>query len=57
MYFYCWSQEDATTITTDSVPKDLYMTTGQRGNLDLYTSSTQAYMFDNQFSRLNQKIN
>jgi len=44
------------TITIDSLSNDLYMLTGQGGNIDLYVSTKQAYMTDDQFARLSPKI-
>lgn len=56
MQSFCWSQEEAVTITIDSLSKDLYMLTGQGGNIGLYVSTTQAFMIDDQFAKLSSKI-
>ena len=52
----CWSQEKEVTIAIDSLSTDVYMLTGQGGNIGLYVSPTKVYMIDDQFAPLSPKI-
>ena len=51
-----WSQEDNVTITVDTLTNEVYMLTGQGGNIGLYVNTTNTYMIDDQFARLSPKI-
>ena len=50
------SQETEVTIQVDSLSKDVYMLTGQGGNIGLYVGPTKVYMIDDQFAKLSPKI-
>ncbi|WP_299797383.1 MBL fold metallo-hydrolase [uncultured Maribacter sp.] len=52
----CWSQEKEVTITTDTLTSEVYMLTGQGGNIGLYVNATNSFMIDDQFARLSPKI-
>lgn len=52
----CWSQEKEVTIAIDSLSTDVYMLTGQGGNIGLYVGPTKVYMIDDQFASLSPKI-
>lgn len=52
----CWSQENEVTIAIDSLSTDVYMLTGQGGNIGLYVGPTKVYMIDDQFAPLSPKI-
>ena len=50
-----YSQQEVT-ITTDSLSADVYMLTGQGGNIGIYVGEEYVLMIDDQFDRLNEKI-
>ncbi len=50
------SQETEVTIQVDSLSKDVYMLTGQGGNIGLYVGPTKVYIIDDQFAKLSPKI-
>ncbi|WP_299321216.1 MBL fold metallo-hydrolase [uncultured Maribacter sp.] len=52
----CWSQEKEVTITIDTLTSEVYMLTGQGGNIGLYVNATNSFMIDDQFARLSPKI-
>ncbi|HDZ06917.1 hypothetical protein LCGC14_0051070 [marine sediment metagenome] len=52
----CWSQEKEVTITIDTLTSEVYMLTGQGGNIGLYVNGNHSFMIDNQFARLSPKI-
>ncbi|WP_339628517.1 MBL fold metallo-hydrolase [uncultured Maribacter sp.] len=51
-----WSQEENVTITIDTLTSEVYMLTGQGGNIGLYVNATNTFMIDDQFARLSPKI-
>ena len=51
-----WSQEENVTITIDTLTNEVYMLTGQGGNIGLYVNATNTFMIDDQFARLSPKI-
>ena len=51
-----WSQEENVTITIDTLTSEVYMLTGQGGNIGLYVNTTNTFMIDDQFARLSPKI-
>ena len=52
----CWSQEKEVTIKIDTLTSEVYMLTGQGGNIGLYVNATNSFMIDDQFARLSPKI-
>ena len=50
------SQEENVTITIDTLTSEVYMLTGQGGNIGLYVNATNSFMIDDQFARLSPKI-
>ena len=52
----CWSQEKEVTITIDTLTSEVYMLTGQGGNIGLYVNAINSFMIDDQFARLSPKI-
>tara|TARA_R110001592_G_scaffold6438_1_gene34642 strand:+ start:1577 stop:2455 length:879 start_codon:yes stop_codon:yes gene_type:complete len=53
---FTWSQEEDVTITVDTLTNQVYMLTGQGGNIGLYVNATNSFMIDDQFARLSPKI-
>ncbi len=51
-----FSQETEVTIQVDSLSEDVYMLTGQGGNIGVYVGPTKVYMIDDQFAKLSPKI-
>ena len=51
-----WSQEENVTITVDTLTNEVYLLTGQGGNIGLYVNATNTFMIDDQFARLSPKI-
>lgn len=51
-----WSQEENVTITIDTLTSEVYMLTGQGGNIGIYVNTTNTFMIDDQFARLSPKI-
>jgi glyoxylase-like metal-dependent hydrolase (beta-lactamase superfamily II) len=51
-----WSQEENVTITIDTLTNNVYMLTGQGGNIGLYVNATNTFMIDDQFARLSPRI-
>lgn len=51
-----WSQEEEVTITIDSLTNEVFMLTGQGGNIGLFVNATNTFMIDDQFARLSPKI-
>ncbi|WP_339655529.1 MBL fold metallo-hydrolase [uncultured Maribacter sp.] len=51
-----WSQEKNVIITIDTLTNEVYMLTGQGGNIGLYVNATNSFMIDDQFARLSPKI-
>jgi glyoxylase-like metal-dependent hydrolase (beta-lactamase superfamily II) len=51
-----YAQDGEVTIQIDSLSKDVYMLTGQGGNIGIYVGTTYVFMIDDQFDRLSDKI-
>lgn len=51
-----FSQDDQVVIKIDSLSKDVYMLTGQGGNIGIYVGTHHVFMIDDQFDRLSDKI-
>ncbi len=43
-------------ISVDTLSKDVYMLTGQGGNIGIYVGASTVFMIDDQFGRLSEKI-
>ena len=52
----CRSQEKEVIIKVDTLTSEVYMLTGQGGNIGLYVNATNSFMIDDQFARLSPKI-
>ncbi len=50
------AQDQEVTITIDTLSPQVYMLTGQGGNIGIYEGSEYVFMIDDQFSRLSEKI-
>ena len=50
-----WSQEDVV-ISIDTLTNNVFMLTGQGGNIGIYIGKKNIYMIDDQFARLSPKI-
>ncbi len=50
------AQEKEVTITIDTLSQQVYMLTGQGGNIGIYVGEKQVFMIDDQFDRLGEKI-
>ncbi|NND78501.1 MAG: MBL fold metallo-hydrolase [Maribacter sp.] len=50
------AQEKEVTIKIDTLSKDVFMLTGQGGNIGIYTGQDNVFMIDDQFERLSDKI-
>jgi glyoxylase-like metal-dependent hydrolase (beta-lactamase superfamily II) len=50
------SQNDEVVIKIDTLTNQVYMLTGQGGNIGIFVGEKQVYMIDNQFARLSDKI-
>ncbi len=53
---WTYSQQQEVVIKVDSLSPDVYMLTGQGGNIGIYVGEEYVLMIDDQFDRLNQKI-
>ncbi|MFS4466929.1 MBL fold metallo-hydrolase [Maribacter sp. 2210JD10-5] len=57
--FSCWNisaQQNDVKITIDTLSQDVYMLTGQGGNIGIYVGKEHVYMIDDQFERLSPLI-
>ena len=50
------AQKDEVVITIDTLSNDIYMLTGQGGNIGIYVGEEKVFMIDDQFERLSPKI-
>ena len=50
------AQEKEVVIKIDTLSKDVFMLTGQGGNIGIYTGENNVFMIDDQFERLSDKI-
>ncbi len=50
------AQEKEVVIKIDTLSKDVFMLTGQGGNIGIYIGERNVFMIDNQFERLSDKI-
>lgn len=50
------AQEKEVVIKIDTLSKDVFMLTGQGGNIGFYTGAHNVFMIDDQFERLSDKI-
>ena len=50
------AQEKEVVIKIDTLSKDVFMLTGQGGNIGIYTGEHNVFMIDDQFERLSDKI-
>jgi len=50
------AQEKEVVIKVDTLSKDVFMLTGQGGNIGIYTGVSNVFMIDDQFERLSDKI-
>ncbi|MBT8308694.1 MAG: MBL fold metallo-hydrolase [Maribacter sp.] len=50
------AQEKETVIKIDTLSKDVFMLTGQGGNIGIYVGENNVFMIDDQFERLSDKI-
>ncbi len=50
------AQDQEVNITIDSLSQDVYMLTGQGGNIGVYIGQDYVFMIDDQFDRLSEKI-
>ena len=50
------AQEKEVVIKIDTLSKDVFMLTGQGGNIGIYTGESNVFMIDDQFERLSDKI-
>jgi glyoxylase-like metal-dependent hydrolase (beta-lactamase superfamily II) len=50
------AQKDDVVITVDTLSNNVYMLTGQGGNIGIYVGKENVYMIDDQFKRLSPKI-
>jgi len=51
-----YSQEEEVEISVDTLSTDVYMLTGQGGNIGIYAGEEYVFMIDDQFDRLSDKI-
>ncbi|HMB64973.1 MAG TPA: MBL fold metallo-hydrolase, partial [Eudoraea sp.] len=49
-------QEDEVNITIDTLSADVYMLTGEGGNIGIYVGEKHVFMIDDQFDRLSEQI-
>lgn len=52
----CVAQDKEVVITVDTLSQNVYMLTGQGGNIGIYVGETNVFMIDDQFARLSDKI-
>lgn len=50
--FLLHAQEEEVVIKVDSISEDVYMLTGQGGNIGIYVGETYVFMIDDQFDRI-----
>ncbi|EAR02217.1 putative secreted hydrolase [Maribacter sp. HTCC2170] len=50
------AQEKEVVIKIDTLSQDVYMLTGQGGNIGIYVGESNVFMIDDQFARLSNKI-
>ena len=50
------AQDKEVTITVDTLTQNIYMLTGQGGNIGIYVGETHVFMIDDQFDRLSDKL-
>jgi cyclase len=50
------AQDKEVVITIDTLSQNVYMLTGQGGNIGIYVGETNVFMIDDQFDRLSDKI-
>ncbi|MFS4455878.1 MBL fold metallo-hydrolase [Maribacter sp. 2304DJ31-5] len=50
------AQQNAIVITVDTLSQNVYMLTGQGGNIGIYVGGEHVFMIDDQFDRLSPKI-
>ena len=50
------AQNEEVVITVDTLSSDVYMLTGQGGNIGIYVGEEYVFMIDDQFDRLSDKI-
>ncbi|WP_281989992.1 MBL fold metallo-hydrolase [Aquimarina aggregata] len=55
-YFISNAQKKEVTITLDLISKDIYMLTGQGGNIGVLKNEKGLFIIDDQFARLSDKI-
>lgn len=51
-----YAQDMEVTISIDTLSHDVYMLTGQGGNIGIYVGENNVFMIDDQFERLSDKI-
>lgn len=51
-----FGQNEEVTINIDTLSQDVYMLTGQGGNIGIYVGENNVFMIDDQFERLSEKI-
>lgn len=51
-----YAQQKEVVITVDTLSSNVYMLTGQGGNIGIYVGETNVFMIDDQFNRLSDKI-
>lgn len=54
--FFANAQDKEVVITVDTLSQNVYMLTGQGGNIGIYEGETNVFMIDDQFDRLSEKI-
>jgi glyoxylase-like metal-dependent hydrolase (beta-lactamase superfamily II) len=54
--FQVKSQKKEVTISVDTLSQNVYMLTGQGGNIGIYVGESNVFMIDDQFARLSDKI-
>jgi len=52
----CLAQEKEVVLTVDTLSQNMYMLTGQGGNIGIYVGETNVFMIDDQFAHLSDKI-
>lgn len=55
-FFLVEAQDKEVVITVDKLSKDVYMLTGQGGNIGIYVGESSVFMIDDQYARLSEKI-
>jgi len=54
--FHLKAQDKEVVITVDTLSQNVYMLTGQGGNIGIYVGESNVFMIDDQFARLSDKI-